>query len=232
MVKCEICRSTKGKRKCKTLNNWICSKCCGKTRNWNFCNTTCYHFPSENVEKSLIPNGLELTEVVRGILQRFDEPLFLPNIYDSITCNVKNLNINLVEFNRVIIDIEFKLTANREVEKELYLKDSWKIHDKRVSNSQGDILAPLVIVYTNSTGTSKLSDNKYYYNDCSFDEVKTSYNYSIWFPYSYPQLENVTVKDMPEFAGAREISATCIYGRHVFKKNDILQYYLQVALKN
>ena len=47
-MKCDICKTTKGKRICMMKENrLICSECCGNTRNIIICNTKCKYYKNE-----------------------------------------------------------------------------------------------------------------------------------------------------------------------------------------
>ena len=84
MAKCSICNSRKGKRKCMADNTFVCSLCCGQTRNPDKC-TGCsfYKGVSHNRNYRKVPfyrmqqmsDSMELQDianVIESILCRFD----------------------------------------------------------------------------------------------------------------------------------------------------------------
>jgi hypothetical protein len=81
MAKCSICNSRKGKRKCMADDSFVCSLCCGQSRNPDKC-TGCSFYKgvshSRNYRK--VP--------FYGIQQMFDsmELQDIPNVVESILC--------------------------------------------------------------------------------------------------------------------------------------------------
>lgn len=51
MAKCSICNAKKGKRKCKADNTFICSLCCGQSRNEEKC-TGCSFYDNAEVRRN------------------------------------------------------------------------------------------------------------------------------------------------------------------------------------
>lgn len=84
MAKCSICNSRKGKRKCMADNSFVCSLCCGQSRNPDKCSgCSFYKGVSHNRNYRKVPfyeihqmsDSMELQEisnVVESILCRFD----------------------------------------------------------------------------------------------------------------------------------------------------------------
>lgn len=51
MAKCTLCNSRKGKRKCKAEDSFICSLCCGQSRNPGRC-TGCVHYKDVSQDRN------------------------------------------------------------------------------------------------------------------------------------------------------------------------------------
>lgn len=231
MKKCPFCQSRKGKRRCPIVGELICSLCCGQTRSWSKCVTSCQYFPQETL--NYIPfnsQRAELTEVATGTTSKFEVPLFLPNIFDLITCDVSTLTISILDFNKATIKVDFQLVPDRELGEELYNKDSWKLASSNVPFNNSKPLAPLLIVSTSEGGTSNVYSGTFKYGDASLNAIKTSYSLHVWLPYSKSFQGKVDVSNMPEFAGdvANVISHE---GMMSFKKNDVFWGEFHTKLK-
>jgi hypothetical protein len=219
--KCTVCTRVKGKRRCLKSGQLICSKCCGEIRSWIYCNTECEYFPYEVLNYT--PYNSQKAELVRvsnGVTTKFEVPLFLPNLFDVITCTVKELRIDLLDFNKAIVTINFKLDSDRELGNEIYLKDNWKIQTSNVQFRNNKILAPLVIMSTSQGSNCNYLEAKSKYGESSLSLIKTSYSLNVWLPYARSSRKNIDVKDMPEFE-SDYISAVVHQGRLASKKNDV-----------
>lgn len=53
MAKCIICKSRKGKRKCRKEDAFICSQCCGETRSVDKCGD-CSHFRQDDPQRKYL----------------------------------------------------------------------------------------------------------------------------------------------------------------------------------
>ncbi len=85
MAKCTICRSKKGKRKCRITETFICSPCCGETRNADACEGCSYfspasaarnykkapHFPLKRMADDMVLE--KMANVVESAICQFDE---------------------------------------------------------------------------------------------------------------------------------------------------------------
>ena len=221
MKKCPFCQRRKGNRRCPIVGELICSLCCGQTRSWSRCNTECQYFPQEILNyKPHNSQKFEVTPMPIGETLKFEVPLFLPNIYDQITCNVSSLVISILDFNKVKIRLNFKLVPDRQLGDEVYNKDSWKVVSSNVPISNGKPLAPLVIISTPVGGTANLLSNSYKFGEAKLVPVKTSYSLHVWLPYVKSALGKIDVKDQPEFAGDT-IDGISHEGMMAFKKNDV-----------
>lgn len=110
-MKCEICKSKKGKRFCSRVNTYICSQCCGCTRNILVCNSLCTYFPKENY--LLLPTGsLKLTENGRGKVIKFSESLFLPNIYELLAFEIEELIISIK--NPILLSVNLSFSIKKK----------------------------------------------------------------------------------------------------------------------
>ncbi|MCW2259616.1 MULTISPECIES: hypothetical protein [Sphingobacterium] len=218
---CAECQKVKGKRRCMTSGQLICSKCCGEKRSWTFCNTECEYFPNESV--NYVPYNSQKTELVMlpsGITTKFEVPLFLPNLFDVITCTVKELKIDLLDFNKAIVSIQFKLAGDRELGNEVYIKDRWKIPTSNVIIRNDKILAPLIIMSTAVGSTCNFVESKSKYGESSLSLVKTSYSLNVWLPYSKSSMKKIDVRDKPEF-NSNFVTGVVNEGRLASKKNDV-----------
>jgi len=221
MEKCNICNQRKASRSCALTGNIICSLCCGQNRSWSKCNTECNYFPQENLNYT--PENVqkfEFTNMTNGETTKFEVPLFLPNILQHIDCNVTKLQISILDFNKVRLDIAFKLEPTRIIGEELYLKDSWKIKTSNVPMRNGKPLSPLLLVSSHPKGNSILNNDTYRYGDCNINSIKTSYSLNVWLPHSKSYKEKVNVKEMPEFPGDY-INAIAYEGKMSQKKRDV-----------
>lgn len=81
MAKCSICKSRKGKRKCKAEDSFVCSLCCGQSRNPDKC-TGCSFYKSDSHSRNYrkVP--------FYGIRQMSDsmELQDISNVVESILC--------------------------------------------------------------------------------------------------------------------------------------------------
>lgn len=221
MNKCIECRQVKGKRRCLASGELICSKCCGQKRSWAFCNTSCEFFPLEVLNYTPYNSqSFELTRLPDGLTTKFEVPLFLPNLFDVITCTVKELRIDLLDFNKAVLSIRFKLDGNRELVEKVYEKDSWKVLTSNVPNRNGNLLAPLIILSTSIGGSSNNIEAKTKYGESNLSLVKTSYSLNIWLPHATSSTKKIDVREKPEFKGDY-VSAVVHQGRFASKKNDV-----------
>ena len=212
-MKCDICKTAKGKRICMIRgNSLICSKCCGSTRNIIMCNSKCEYYKKE--EYKLIPtSSLELTEVGRGKVMLFSESLFLPNILECLYMNINNIEINIK--NPILISVklkfEVKQRVNRRVDSdEIYLKDAWKREDK---------LLPFLSIYTIGTGQV---ENEKLLKDNVEQTIKIENNHAdIWMPFSKVENEKITEKLRNQYKIPNDmLNAPIIKGKHFIGKNN------------
>lgn len=200
MNACPICKEQKGYHRCLITDQIYCASCCIKTQSWTRCNTECEYFQKEKLNyKSFNSQSFEFTRLPDGETTKFEVPLFLPNIFKYINCLVSELNILILDFNKIKIDVKFKLEPTRRLGNELYNKDSWKIDASNVPSKNKEILAPLILIATSKSSVSNLKGNKYQFGDCSIDSIKTSYSMHIWEPHAKSYLDKVDTKSMPEF---------------------------------
>jgi len=221
-MKCILCNQRIAKRKCDINGgSLICSLCCGQNRSWEKCNTDCEYFAEEKLNYDPENNQeMELTNMSNGETVKFEVPLFLPNIFQQIDCNVSKLDISILDFNKVRLTFEFQLSPIREIGNELYSKDSWKIKTSNVPIKNGKPLAPLLLISTSEKGTSNLHNNSFKYGEANIDSLKTSYSLHVWLPHSKSFKEKVNVKDKPEFP-SDYINAVSHEGKMSMKKRDV-----------
>ncbi|MDR2954232.1 MAG: hypothetical protein LBV43_04045 [Prevotella sp.] len=221
MIQCPICKEQKGYHRCLITDQIYCASCCVKTQSWERCNTECEYFKEELLNyKPFNTHEAEITALPKGEVIRFETPLFLPNIFQCIQCNVAELNIFILDFNKIKVEIRFKLEPIRILGEELYKKDSWKIKSSNVPFRHGKALSPLIIIGSAKSGVSNLKDNKYQYGDCSVEAIKSSYSMHIWEPHTKSFLEKVDTRNKPEFDSDSQYFPT-FEGKMSFCKCDI-----------
>lgn len=212
-MKCDICKTTKGKRICMMKENrLICSECCGNTRNIIMCNTKCKYYKNE--EYRLIPTGsMEVTEVGRGKVILFSESLFLPNICECLYMNINNIEINIK--NLILISIKMKFEVRNKVKRnveadEIYLKDSWKREEN---------ILPFLSVYT--IGTGEIENERLLKNNLE-QKIKIENNHAdIWLPFSKIETEKITKEQRNEFNIPNDIIyAPISKGKYFIGKNN------------
>lgn len=212
-MKCDICKTTKGKRMCIMKNNTlICSSCCGNRRNIVNCNSKCEYYWNEKY--NLVPTGsMELTEVGRGKVFLFSESLFLPNILECLYMNIDNIEINIKNPILISINLKFKTKNNvmRNVEEEeIYLKDSWKREDK---------LLPFLSIYT--IGTGEIENEKLLKDNIEQNVLIENNHADIWLPFSKIETEKITKEQRNEFNIPNDrIYAPISKGKYFIGKNN------------
>ncbi|MGB9980176.1 transglutaminase domain-containing protein [Methanobacterium sp.] len=132
MEKCVVCGKRKGKRPCLTNGgNLICTLCCGSNKSWDYCNTLCEKFPEEvreNIFEDLFGiklNGFGWMSYDTGEITRSTLNCFLPNIYEYITCIVKNLSFKFLNSQTISVEAILNLKSDH-ISDEIYFKDKWK----------------------------------------------------------------------------------------------------------
>jgi len=137
MAKCSICNSRKGKRKCKTIKNLICSLCCGETRDNEKCFGCSFYNDSRDSRRNYsnapyypvhkIANDLNLQDnanIIESAICQFDVELNL-TINDNIVSRLIELLLDRYYFNDKEIKFNTKLEENgfnlinRAIEKEV-----------------------------------------------------------------------------------------------------------------
>jgi len=81
MAKCPICNSRKGKRKCVAANSYVCSVCCGQSRNAEKCGA-CSYFKDDRLNR-------DYNKTPYIALQRMADNLALEgsaNVIESALC--------------------------------------------------------------------------------------------------------------------------------------------------
>jgi hypothetical protein len=81
MAKCSICNSRKGKRKCKVNETFICSLCCGQTRNIAKCEG-CSFFKNANKSRNYRKVPFYVTNQMSDSMELQD----ISNTIESILC--------------------------------------------------------------------------------------------------------------------------------------------------
>lgn len=212
-MKCDICKTTKGKRTCMMRENrLVCSSCCGNRRSILNCNSKCEYYWNE--EYNLIPTGsMELTEVGRGKVFLFSESLFLPNILECLYMNIDNIEINIKNPILISIKLKFYIKNNsiRNVEEdETYLKDNWKRKDK---------LLPFLSIYT--IGTGEVENEKLLKDNVEQNVLIENNHADIWLPFSKIETEKITKAQRNEFNIPNEIIyAPISKGKYFIGKNN------------
>ncbi|OEC84387.1 MULTISPECIES: transglutaminase-like domain-containing protein [Methanobacterium] len=126
MEKCILCER-KGKMPCLTHGeSLICRRCCKSNQSWAYCNVLCGNFPEEEKENlfEFRMSHISLT-MDNGETIRLPLKCFLSNIYEFVTCIVKNLNIKFLNSQTISIEVTFNLKSDR-ISEEIYFKERWK----------------------------------------------------------------------------------------------------------
>lgn len=212
-MKCDICKTTKGKRMCIMKNNTlICSSCCGNRRNIVNCDSKCEYYWNEKYNL-IQTSSMELTEVGRGKVFLFSESLFLPNILECLYMNIDNIEINIKNPILISIKLKFKIKNNviRNVaEEEIYLKDSWKREDK---------LLPFLSIYT--IGTGEIENEKLLKDNVEQNVLIENNHADIWLPFSKIEKEKITKEQRNEFNIPNDIIyAPISKGKYFIGKNN------------
>lgn len=115
MAKCSICNSRKGKRKCKLVESFICSLCCGETRD----NEKCTGCPFYN----------EFAELRRN----YNTAPYYPVYKMANDLNLQD-NANIIESAICQFDVELNHTINDNIVLRLIelLLDRYFFNDKEI----------------------------------------------------------------------------------------------------
>ena len=81
MAKCSICNSRKGKRKCQVNETFICSLCCGQSRNPDQCNG-CSFYKDASHSRNYRKVPFYEIELMSGSMELQD----IPNVIESTLC--------------------------------------------------------------------------------------------------------------------------------------------------
>lgn len=83
MAKCTICKSRKGKRKCKVDDTFICSLCCGQSRNQDKCTDCSFYKNSASQRNYRKVPFYEIAQMSASI-----ELEDIGNVIESTLCNM------------------------------------------------------------------------------------------------------------------------------------------------
>ncbi len=219
-MRCVKCGSEENTIKCKHRGAnefYICMNCCMENQNWDLCNTTCERFQEEKMNY-IQPQGIELTRVYDGKTTMFANDLFLPNIYSKFICEVKTLQINILNVNFIELIIEFKIESNAVTE-EIYFKDKWK------KNANGEIPLdnyPLLQIYTPEDAVMRVVPYSYSVDEYPYSQYSiTSNQYFTWMPFATVKNDYINTKELPEFEGDSRIGKV-ISGQRFFGRNSTI----------
>ena len=81
MAKCSICHSRKGKRKCMAEDSFVCSLCCGQSRNPDKC-TGCSYYKDVSHNKNYRKVPFYGTQQMSDSMELQD----ISNVVESILC--------------------------------------------------------------------------------------------------------------------------------------------------
>lgn len=147
MAKCSICNTSKGKRKCKAVDSFVCSLCCGKTRNSEKCDGCSFYSGSEFIrDYNKVPyypvpemaNDLALqdrSDVIESAICQFDFDLD-QSLTDSTALRLIELLLDKYYYEDEVIKFKGKLeengflTINEKIQKDIdnrFLEDLSKI---------------------------------------------------------------------------------------------------------
>lgn len=123
MAKCSICNSRKGKRKCKTQENFICSLCCGEMRSFNKCNGCSFYKDTKSIRNykkvphlplSRMSNETTLqdyADVIESVICQFDKEQN-ENLNDNIALKLVELLLDKYHFKDEKLNFSNKLEEN------------------------------------------------------------------------------------------------------------------------
>lgn len=210
-MKCSICNKIKGKRFCAASNSMVCSYCCGSSRNYEKCDTTCDYFGYEDYTL-LESNSVKFTVLDNGRVICFSESLFLPNLSDYIKVDISSFKINIKNPILVSVEIVFilKSTLKRTVKiDEIYYADGWK----RKSSS-----FPFLQLYTINCG--EVSNICLKENDLDKNVVVENNHLDTWLPFSYSVDEKLSFDEIKKRGLLSEVTSKFCYGKHFEGKNN------------
>lgn len=227
-MKCEICKAKKGKRLCLRVNTYICSQCCGCTRNILVCNSLCNYFSKENY--FLLPTGsLKLTENGRGKVIKFSESLFLPNIYELLAFEIEELIISIKNPILLSVNLSFSIREKRKVMRDVSLDECYHIDSWKRQNYNK---LPFMQIYTLGNGEI---DNFCLerINDKIKEDILVENNHAeTWLPFSKIIKEKIFKKDFDNDPIIQDGQLSDIgYGKFLFGKNNTLFSSLKINEK-
>ena len=122
-MKCPLCNSRKGKRRCLIADGSVCSLCCGQTRNEDTCqNCSFYKEPKLNRNYKEVPSystkqmeaSIELQDfsnAIEGSICSFDNQTG-NTIYDTVAIRIIELLLDKYHFNDEILKFDNELIQN------------------------------------------------------------------------------------------------------------------------
>ncbi len=119
MAKCTICKSKKGKRRCKADNTFICSLCCGQSRNPDKCNG-CSFYKDPSLQRNYRKVPFYETYQMSGSMELED----ISNVIESTLCSFEFENEELFQDNDAIELLELFFNKYHFKDLELKFKNS------------------------------------------------------------------------------------------------------------
>ncbi len=201
-------------------NGIITGKDCKSKQDVKICSPDCKYFYKEKYSSTDF--GLsKLTEVGRGKVVTFTRDVFIPNMYECIVCNVRNLEISVIDLTKIEIDISFELKSrvHRDIStKEVYEIDKWKLDSVEMQAEY----VPLLGIYTLNDDPVKVVGGKYRIDDRDEKIKRVGNILYTWMPYAKEEQKPINVKGMPEFEGQDYITGIVCEGEHFIGRNNCL----------
>jgi hypothetical protein len=194
MLKCFSCQIRKGERECaRCSNEMICTKCCGITRSWENCPTTCLHFKEEEEPFFYYHNIGMIPETGEGT--KFIENCFLPDVYELVSCNIEKLKIDFVDSHSINFSLTITLEATRNIMPEIYCKDSWKRTENWADLDTSSSIHPLIFIFGDENSTFSLSSTSIKIKNRPLNLKQSLIHWNIWMPFSKKYFEDEKLRN-------------------------------------
>lgn len=217
MTLCPICNSRNGKSYCLIHEDSICTLCCGSSRTWEKCPTTCKHFKKEKGPLSRFSiYEMSLKNESTGEIIRAVENCFLPNIYQFISCNVLNLNLEFLNSHTLKIEIEIVLDSEKSVPEEIYLKDDWKIDKNWGPFTHLKDFFPLLFIFAGSDSKFSPFNTSVTMDSFPIDFHESHVHWNVAMPFS-----TLKIREKPLFEdGKKQLEEIQILQGKAFSGNN------------
>lgn len=197
MEKCVVCGKRKGKRACLAHGgSLICTLCCGSNKSWTYCNTLCGKFPEEerkNILEDLFGfklGGFGFRSHDTGKITRSTSNCFLPNIYEFVTCIVKNLNFKFLNSQTISFEAILNLKSDH-ISDEIYFKDKWKKEENWGHLEKLYDYYPLFLIFTESKNKVYPLKTELKSDDINLDITNSNVHWTVGLPFSKVKTKSI-----------------------------------------